>query len=156
MPICVPRLSAAALLLAAMLAAPGSARADRCDDTAAQLKAQIEGLTIGKTVANTIYLDHPAAKQLRLGCPSRTMSNELFASADSRKPQPAFYELVASAAAIVFTIPKPDTLHGAKRCIGRLGLLRGDDVKTRFRRLDIRCSRTKTEASISISRGKDE
>lgn len=156
MPICVPRLSAAALVLAAMLAAPGSACADRCDDTAAQLKGQIEGLTIGKTVANTIYLDHPAAKQLRLGCPSRTMSNELFATADSRKPQPAFYELVASAAAIVFTIPKPDTLRGAKRCIGRLGLLRGDDVKTRFRRLDIRCSRTKTEASISISRGKDE
>lgn len=156
MPICVPRLSAAALVLAALLTVPGSARADRCDDTAAQLKSQIEGLSIGKTVANTIYLDHPAAKQLRLGCPSRTISNELFASADTRKPQPAFYELVASAAAIVFTIPKPDTLRGAKRCIGRLGLLRGDDVKTRFRRLDIRCNRTKTEASISISRGKDE
>jgi hypothetical protein len=154
MPISLPRLSAA--LLAAMLAAPGSALADRCDDTAAQLKSQIDGLSIGKTVANTIYLDHPAAKQLRLGCPSRTMSNELVASTDSRKPQPAFYDLVASAAAIVFTIPKSDTLRGAKRCIGRLGLLRGDDVKTRFRRLDIRCSRTKTEASIAIARGKDE
>jgi hypothetical protein len=147
-------LTAALLASAAIAATP--AFADRCDDTAAQLKSQIDGVAIGRTVANTIYLSHPAAKQLRLGCPSRTMSNEVFASADSRKPKPEFYELVASAAAIVFTIPKADTLRGAKRCIGRLGLLRGDEDKSRFRRLDMRCSRTKTEASISISRGKDE
>lgn len=146
---------AAPLLVAASLAAT-PARADRCDDIAAQLKSQIDGLSIGKTVANTIYLNHPAAKQLRLGCPSRTVSNEIYASADSRKPKPAFAELVASAAAIVFTIPKADTLRGAQRCLGRMGLLRGDDIKTRFRRLDMRCSRSKTEASISIARGKDE
>jgi hypothetical protein len=37
-----------------------------------------------------------------------------------------------------------------------MGLFRGDDVKTRYRRLDMNCSRTKTEASITISRGTDE
>jgi hypothetical protein len=37
-----------------------------------------------------------------------------------------------------------------------MGLLRGDDVKMRYLRLDMRCSRTKTDASIAISRGKDE
>uniref|UniRef100_Q07RB9 Uncharacterized protein n=1 Tax=Rhodopseudomonas palustris (strain BisA53) TaxID=316055 RepID=Q07RB9_RHOP5 len=145
-----------AVLLASAGFAATPALADRCDDTAAQLKSQIDGVAIGRTVANTIYLSHPAAKQLRLGCPSRTISNELFASADGRKPKPEFFELVASAAAIVFTIPKADTLRGAKRCIGRLGLLRGDEDQGRFRRLDMRCSRSKTEASISISRGKDE
>lgn len=152
----LPYVTAAAALFAVASFAATPAVADRCDDLAAQLKAQIDGLTIGKTAANAIYLGHPAAKSLRLGCPSRTMSNEIYASADSRKPQPAFFNLVASAAAIVFTIPKSDTLRGAQRCIGRLGLLRGDDVKMRFRRLDMRCTRSKTEAAISISRGKDE
>ena len=152
----LPRLTTAAALIAVASVAAAPARADRCDDIAAQLKSQIDGVSIGRTAANTIYLSHPAARQLRLGCPSRTVSNELFASADSRKPKPAFYDLVASAAAIVFTIPKPDTLRGAQRCIGRLGLLRGDDITMRFRRLDMRCTRGKADVTISIARGKDE
>lgn len=152
----LPRLTTAAALIAVASVAAAPARADRCDDIAAQLKSQIDGVSIGRTAANTIYLSHPAAKQLRLGCPNRTVSNELFASADSRKPKPVFYDLVASAAAIVFTIPKSDTLRGAQRCIGRLGLLRGDDVTMRFRRLDMRCTRGKADVTISIARGKDE
>jgi len=64
--------------------------------------------------------------------------------------------LVGSAAAIVFTLPKDDALTGATRCIRRMGLLRGDNIKMRYRRLDFECSRTKTEASIAISRGTDE
>lgn len=144
------------LVLLAALAAASPARADRCDDLARQLKSQIDGLSVGRTAANMIYLSHPAAKQIRLGCASRSVSNELFAEADSRKPQPAFFDLVAGAAAIVFTIPKADTLKGATRCIGRMGLLRGDDVTTRFRRLNMHCTRSKTAAAISISRGKDE
>ena len=147
--------SIATLALLAGLTAAAPARADRCDDLAAQLKSQIDGLSVGRTAANVIYLSHPAAKQVRLGCASRTISNELFASAGNRKPQPAFFEFVASAAAIIFTIPKPDTLRGSKRCAGRVGLLRGDDIKTRFRRLDIRCSRSKTDFNIAISREKD-
>ncbi|QDL98500.1 hypothetical protein FLL57_14835 [Rhodopseudomonas palustris] len=144
-----------ALALAALtLASP--ARADHCDDLAKQLKAQIGGVGIGKTAANTIYLSHPAAKALRLGCPSRTVKNEIYGQAPARKPSPAFVELIASAAAIVFTIPKPDTLRGVKRCFGRVGLLRGNDIKTRFRRLDMRCARTKTDSSISISRDSSE
>ena len=47
-------------------------------------------------------------------------------------------------------------LKGATRCIKRMGLFRGDDVSTRYRRLDMRCTRTKTDASITISRRTDE
>jgi hypothetical protein len=140
----------------ALVLAASPARADRCDDLAKQLKSQVDGLSVGRTAANVIYLGHPAAKQLRLGCASRTISNEIYAASDSRKPAPAFANLVAGIAAIVFTIPKPDTLKGTNRCLGRMGIFRGDDVKLRYRRLDLRCTRSKTAANITISRGKDE
>jgi hypothetical protein len=140
----------------AMSISPSPARADRCDDIAAQLKGQIDGLKIGITAANVIYLSHPQAREITLGCRGRNYSNELYAKADSRKPKKEFFDLVGSAAAIVFTVPKDDTLTGATRCIKRMGILRGDNVKMRYRRLDFECSRTKTEASIAISRGKDE
>jgi hypothetical protein len=153
------RLSAPLALLAAMIlsiAGASPARADRCDDLAKQLKGQIDGLGVGKTAANLIYLSHPLAKQVTLGCAGRSYSNQLFAKADSRKPSPAFLNLVASAAAVIFTLPKDDMLTGATRCIKRMGLFHGDDVATRYRRLDMRCVRTKTEASITISRGTDQ
>jgi hypothetical protein len=145
---------AAAILLTVSGVSP--ARADRCDDLAAQLKAQIDGLAVGKTAANLIYLSHPQARQITLGCSGRNVSNQLFARAGSRKPPPGFLNLVASAAAIIFTLPKDDMLKGATRCIKRMGLFHGDDVATRYRRLDMHCSRTKTDASITISRGVDE
>ena len=116
-----------------------AARADRCDDLATQLKNQIDGLTVGKTAANLIYLSHPKAKELTLGCAGRSYANQLYAKSDSRKPQADFIDLVASAAAIVFTQPKDNMLKGATRCIKRMGLLHGDDVATRYRRLDMRC-----------------
>jgi hypothetical protein len=143
-----------AISLTTLSASP--ARADHCDDLAAQLKNQIDGLSVGITAANNIYLSHPQAKELSLGCSGRNFKNELFAKADSRKPQPAFLNLVASAAAIIFTLPKDEMLKGATRCIKQMGLFRGDDVSTRYRRLDMRCTRTKTDASIAISRGTDE
>jgi hypothetical protein len=34
--------------------------------------------------------------------------------------------------------------------------LYGNDVSTRYRRLDMHCTRTKTDASIAVSRGTDE
>jgi hypothetical protein len=80
----------------------------------------------------------------------------LYAKADGRKPKPAFLDLVGSAAAIIFTLPKDGILTGATRCIKRMGLLQGDTVRMRYRRLDFECTRTKTEASIAISRGTDE
>jgi hypothetical protein len=144
----------AAVLLAAAGASP--ARADRCDDLAGQLKAQIDGLAVGKTAANQIYLSHPQAKQITLGCSGRNVSNQLFARSGSRKPSPAFLDLVAGTAAIIFTQPKDGMLKGATRCMRRMGLFRGNDVSTRYRRLDMRCSRTKTESSITISRGIDQ
>jgi len=152
-------LAAASALLAALaltMLAASPALADRCDDLAGQLKSQIDGVAIGRTAANLIYLSHPQAKQITLGCAGRNYSNQLYAKSEGRKPKPAFINLVASAAAIVFTLPKDAALQGATRCIKRMGLFRGDDVKMRYRRLDMRCSRTKTDASIAISRGKDE
>jgi hypothetical protein len=152
----LPTLLAPALLAAILALNSAPARADNCDDLAKQLKGQIDGLTVGKTAANVIYLSHPQAKRLTLGCASREFSNQLYAVSDGRKPKPAFFELVASAAAIIFTLPKDEMLSGATRCIKRMGLFRGDDVKTRYRRLDMDCTRNKTEATIAISRGNDQ
>ncbi len=153
-------LASASALLAALalliVAGTSPARADRCDDLAGQLKSQIDGLAVGKTAANLIYLSHPQARQITLGCAGRNYSNQLYAKSGSRKPKPAFVNLAASAAAIIFTLPKDDMLRGATRCIKRMGLLRGDKIKMRYRRLDMECTRTKTEAAITISRARDE
>jgi hypothetical protein len=149
-------IAAAVFALVATIALVSPARADRCEDIANQLKGQIDGLKVGITAARVIYLSHPDAKEMSLGCRGRDYSNELYAKADGRKPKPAFYDLVARATAIVFTVPIDDTLKGVTRCIKRMGIFRGDNVKLRFRRLDMVCNRTKTEAAIAISRGKDE
>jgi hypothetical protein len=140
-------------LMASLASSP--ARADRCDDLANQLKNQIDGMRVGQTAANMIYLAHPKAHVITLGCSGRNVSNQLFVKTD-RKPSPAFVDLVASAAAIIFTLPKDDMVAGTNRCLKRMGLFRGDDVSIRHRRLDMRCSRTKTEASITISRSSDQ
>ena len=131
------------------------ARADRCEDIANQLKSQIDGLKIQFPAANVIYLSHPAARELSLGCPNRKYANELYAKGD-RKPKQEFFNLVGSAAAIVFTLPKEDVMTGTSRCLKRMGLLRGDKINMRYKRLDMECTRTKTEASIAIQRGKDQ
>ncbi len=149
-----PTLLAATLALVAVVSA-SPAQANRCDDIAKELKNQIDGLKISIHTGNVIYLTHPAAKELSLGCRGSNYSNELYAKTD-RKPKPQFFELVASAGAIIFTIPKPDVATGSSRCIKRMGLLRGDKVSMRFRRLNMECTRTKTEAAIAITRGKDE
>jgi hypothetical protein len=148
--------SAATFALLATLALASPARADRCEDIAGQLKGQIDGLKIGITAARVIYLSHPDAKEMSLACRGRDYSNELYAKADGRKPKQAFYDLVARATAIVFTVPIDDTQKGVTRCIKRMGIFRGDNVKLRYRRLDMACNRTKTEAAIAISRRKDE
>lgn len=147
------------LLTAVALIAPSASPArasQRCDDIADELKNQIDRLKVGITAGNTIYLSHPQASELSLGCSGRSFKNELYAKADGRKPKPAFLDLVGSAAAIIFSVTKDETLTGATRCVNRMGLLRGDTVKMRFRRLDFECTRTKTDASIAISRGTDE
>jgi hypothetical protein len=135
--------------------AASPARADRCDDIAHTLKGQIDGLRIGQTAAGVIYLAHPNAREITLGCSSRTYANQLYGKSD-RKPPAAFLDLMAGASAIVFTLPKDDMLKGVTRCVRRMGLFRGDDVAIRYRRLDMRCIRTKTESTVTISRGKDQ
>ena len=149
-----PILFAALLaLFAAFSASP--ARADSCDDIAKQLAEAIDGLKVNFKAANIIYLKHPAATELSLGCRGAEYANELYAKGD-RKPKPEFLELVGSAAAIVFTLPKEDVMTGTTRCLKRMGLLRGDKINMRFKRLDMECTRSKTEASIAIQRGKDQ
>src|SRR5207244_7662834 len=120
-------LVAALAWLAAFTASP--ARADRCDDLANQLKGQIDGMRVGQTAAGTIYLAHPNAREITLGCAGKNFSNQLFAKSD-RKPSPAFIDLIGGAAAIIFTLPKDDMVRGASRCIRRMGFLHGDDVQT--------------------------
>ena len=140
-------------LLAGLSASP--ARADRCDDVAKQLADQIDGLKVNFKAANIVYLTHPAAREMSLGCRGENYSVEFYAKGD-RKPKPEFFTLVGRAAALVFTVPKDDSTTGTTRCLKRMGLLRGDKVTMRYRRLTMECTRTKTDASIAVTRGKDE
>ena len=149
-------LPAAIAVAAVMAMAATEARADRCDDLAAQLANQIGGLTVGKAAANTIALSHPAVRSMHLGCRSRTVSNQIDASTEGKTPSAAFYDVIAGASALVFTIPKRDTLNGITRCVKRIGLLRGHDIKTRYRRLNIHCTRSKAITTVSVSRDRDE
>ena len=112
-------LAAALAILTAFAASP--ARADRCDDTAKQLADSIDGLKVNFKAANIIYLTHPAAQELSLGCKGDQYAAELYAKTD-RKIKPEFYNLVGSAAAVIFTLPKDDTVTGTSRCLKRMGL----------------------------------
>ena len=149
-----------AIQLAAILAlfaglAASAARADQCDDIAKQLAGAIDGLKVNFKAANIIYLTHPAATELSLGCRGKDYSNELYAKGD-RKLKPEFLNLVGSAAAVIFTLPKDDTMTGTSRCLKRLGVLRGNKITLRYKRLDMVCDRTRTEASIVVRRGLDQ
>ena len=146
-------LFAAALSSLAALASP--ARADPCEDIAKQLASGIDGLKVNFKAANIIYLTHPAATELSLGCQGREYASELYAKTD-RKMRPAFFDLVAAATAVIFTLPKDDAATGTSRCLKRMGLLRGDKVTLRYKRLDMQCTRTKTDAAIVVRRGLDQ
>jgi hypothetical protein len=141
---------------AVIFAAAGAARADSCDDLAGQLAKQIDGLKVGRTVAGIVYLTHPAVKRATLGCSARNKQNEIFASSASRKPPKEFFDFVASATALVFTIPKADALRGAQRCAGRIGFFRGKNIVTRYRKLDIRCSGSSEGTTVAVSREVDK
>jgi hypothetical protein len=147
--------AAALATLAFVSAASTSARADGCDDLAKQLASQISDLKVGATRGGVIYLKHPTVKQAWLGCSGRNIKNEIAASVAGKKPSKEFLDFVATAAALIFTIPKSDTLAGAQRCIGRIGIFRGYNIETRYRKLDIHCARTKDTTEISISREKE-
>lgn len=145
---------AALSLLTALMLGTSPARADRCDDLAKDLANQITGLKIGKTVAGVIYLEHPAVTQASLGCASRNRTNDVFASTDKKKPAEAYYDFIGTAAALVFTIPKPDAVKGAKRCVSRTNLIRGYNIDSRYRKLDVHCTVAKTGVRITMSREK--
>ena len=145
---------AAAFALGLTAMGAGPARADRCDDLAKDLAAQIPGLKIGKTVAGVIYLEHPAVTQASLGCSSRNRTNEVFAATDKKKPTEAYYDFLGTAAALVFTIPKPDAVKGTKRCVSRTNIVRGYNIESRYRKLDIHCTVAKASVRITVSREK--
>ena len=146
-------LAAVLTLFAALSAAP--ARADQCDDIAKQLAGAIDGLKVNFKAANIIYLTHPAATELSLGCQGSQYATELYAKGD-RKLKPDFLNLVGSAAAVIFTLPKDDTTTGTSRCLKRMGILRGNKIVLRYKRLDMECDRSKTDASIVVRRGLDQ
>ena len=146
-------LAAALAFFAAFVASP--ARADRCDDTAKQLAEAIDGLKVNFKAANIIYLTHPAATELSLGCQGSQYATELYAKGD-RKLKPDFLNLVGSAAAVIFTLPKDDTMTGTSRCLKRMGILRGNKIVLRYKRLDMECDRTRADASIVVRRGLDQ
>jgi len=149
-----PIFLAAVLALAAAFAA-SPARADRCDDSAKELANNIDKVKVNFKAANTVYLTHPLAKELSVACRGDNYSIELFAKGD-RKPTPEFIALVGAMAALVFSVANDATKTSATRCLQRMGLIRGDKISMRFRRLNLDCQRSKTEAWISITRGKDE
>src|SRR5258705_11167403 len=97
---------AAALALFAAFG-PSPARADRCDDIAKELANQIDRMKVNFKAANIVYLTHPAARELSVGCRGRNYSIELYAKGD-RKPKPEFNALVASMATIVFAVTNED------------------------------------------------
>ncbi|EFI52101.1 hypothetical protein [Afipia sp. 1NLS2] len=146
--------TAATILFVSGVASP--AMADPCDELARSLSQQIDNLKVGKTRGGIIYLQHPAATQASLGCPSRNRQGDFYAATNQKKPSAEFTSFVASAVAQVFTIPKKDALRGINRCLGRIGLLRGKDIKTRYRKLDVHCIGTKTGTNITVSRERDD
>ena len=146
-------LAAALALFAAFATSP--ARADRCDDTAKQLSEAIDGIKVNFKAANIIYLTHPAAQEFSLGCKGDKFAVELYAKTD-RKIKPEFFNLVGSAAAVIFTLPKDDAVTGTSRCLKRMGLLRGDKITMRYKRLDMECTRTKKDTAIVVRRGLDQ
>jgi hypothetical protein len=148
-------MAGAALLALPLVLGAGAAKADRCDDLAKQLANQIDGLAVTKAETNQIPLKHPAFRRAALGCASRNVTNEVFATTDARKPSAAFYDTIGRAAALVFTIPLDDARRGAERCVKQIGLIRGYSRATRYRALDVRCSWNKTETMVSISRQRD-
>lgn len=143
------------ILVVAIVALASPARADRCDDLAKQLADQIPGLKIGATRAGEIQMTHPAVTQASLGCSSRNRTNSMTATTDKRKPTDAYYDFIAQAAALVFTITKDDTLRGTKRCVRRTNILRGYDISSRYRKLDIHCTVSKAGVRITVAREKD-
>ena len=116
-------LAATLALLAAIIALGASpARADRCDDLAAQLKSQIDGLKVGKTAANVIYLSHPLAKEITLGCAGRKFTPTNCTPRPTSASRHRHFSILSPApAAIIFTLPKDDMLRGVSRCIGADG-----------------------------------
>lgn len=146
-------LAAALALVAAFAASP--ARADRCDDSAKELANNIDKMKVNFKAANTVYLTHPLARELSVACKGDKFSIELYGKGD-RKPSQDFINLMGAMAAIVFSVTKDDTTTGASRCLKRMGLIRGDKVVMRYRRLNLECQRSKTESWIAITRGKDE
>ena len=61
-----------------------------------------------------------------------------------------------TAAAVIFTLPKDDTTTGTGRCLKRMGILRGDKITMRYKRLDMECTRTKKDTAIVVRRGLEQ
>ena len=145
----------AAVLFAMSGASP--ARADRCDDLAAQLKNQIDGLTVGKTAANVIYLSHPQTKEISLGCAGRSYSNQLFLKASVRKPPPAFHRSRRQWGRYhLHTCPRTTCSKALPAASSGWASSMATTSRPATAASTCAAYRTKTEASIAISRSTDQ
>lgn len=133
----------------------GPAYANSCRALAAELVRTVDGLTSGRAVSSVIYLEHPQFKRASLGCPSRSRANDIFAEALAAKPGPEFYDAVAGAGAVIFSVPLKDVRNGAMRCARMSARRFGREISTRYRRLSITCANRRTGMYVTVSREPD-
>lgn len=133
-----------------LLAAPGYANS--CHALAAELVRTVDGLTSGRAISSVIYLEHPQFRRASLGCPSRSRANDIFAESLAAKPSPEFYDAVAGAGAVIFSVPLKDVRNGAMRCARMSARRFGREISTRYRRLSITCANRRTAMHVTVSR----
>lgn len=141
-----------AMLLCATIISGPAARANSCGALAVELGRVVDGLTVGGAVSNMIRLQHPQFRRASLGCASRTRANDIFAEALHAKAEPGFYEAVAAAGAIVFSVPIKDVRNGAQRCARMSARRFGREVTTRYRRLTIICAAGRRGTRVTVAR----
>jgi hypothetical protein len=95
-----------------------SARADECDDKAAEIVASEGAVVVGsRTEQGGITLKHPLATEVAVECPvGGGIPMDLYLNWDGATPPQSFYEFAGRAGSIVTGAPSPLVRDGARRC----------------------------------------
>jgi hypothetical protein len=115
------------LIVAAALGISSPCYADECDALAATLTEKISHLSIADRTTNdqavAISFKHPDADQLALVCPTvigtPSQTPRLSAQSNATWPPSRFYDLLASAGAIVVSNSQPAVRSGSILCAQR-------------------------------------
>ena len=129
--------------------------ASSCAALASDLARSVDHFTTGRRVSNAIYVEHPQFKRGLLGCASRTRANDIFAESADRKPRDEFYNAVAQAGGIIFSVPMKDVKNGALRCARMSARRLGREVNTRYRRMTFVCAMRKDGMRMTVSRERE-